>query len=102
MNINHICVVKRSKRRYLIIACFALVTCSWPACDESALVMDEVEIVVQINGKVKDKMNVPADMTKEDLEKLALESEKVNELLEGKTIVKVIGVPGRLVNVVVR
>ena len=75
---------------------------SWPECDEKALVLDEVEIVIQINGKLKDKFVVSKDITKEELEKAALESDKVKELTEGKTIVKVIAVPGRLVNLVVK
>ncbi|MBQ6608409.1 MAG: class I tRNA ligase family protein, partial [Firmicutes bacterium] len=74
----------------------------WPACDEKALVLDEVEIVIQINGKLKDKFVVSKDITREELEKAALESDKVKELTEGKTIVKVIAVPGRLVNLVVK
>ena len=75
---------------------------SWPVCDEKALVLDEVEIVIQINGKLKDKMVVSKDMDKATLEKTALESDKVKELTEGKNIVKVIAVPGRLVNLVVK
>ena len=75
---------------------------SWPECDEKALVLDEVEIVIQINGKLKDKFVVSKDITKEELEKAALESDKVKELTEGKNIIKVIAVPGRLVNLVVK
>ena len=75
---------------------------SWPEYDESALVKDSVEVVVQFNGKVKDKMMVPANAGKEDLEKIALESEKIQGLLEGKSVVKVIAVPGRLINIVVK
>ena len=75
---------------------------SWPVCDEKALVLDEVEIVIQINGKLKDKLTVSKDIDKSELEKIALESDKVKELTEGKTIVKVIAVPGRLVNLVVK
>ena len=75
---------------------------SWPEYDETALVKDSVEVVVQFNGKVKEKMMVPANANKEELEKIALESEKIQGLLEGKSIVKVIAVPGRLINIVVK
>ena len=74
----------------------------WPECDESALVKSTIEIVVQINGKLKDKLEVPAEISREELEKIALESEKVKALIEGKTVVKTIAVPGKLVNVVVK
>ncbi|WP_174760604.1 MULTISPECIES: leucine--tRNA ligase [Aneurinibacillus] len=74
---------------------------SWPAFDESALVLDEVEIVVQINGKVREKMVIPANATKQEMEAIANENEKIKELTAGKTIRKVIAVPGKLVNIVV-
>ncbi len=74
----------------------------WPAFDESKCVDDEVEIVVQINGKVKDKILIPAEITKDEMEKLARENEKIQALTEGKQIVKVICVPGKLVNIVVK
>jgi leucyl-tRNA synthetase len=74
----------------------------WPKVDESMLVKNTVEIVLQINGKVRDKMNVPADLSKEDLEKTVLADEKAKALTDGKTVIKVIAVPGRLVNIVVR
>ncbi|ABV63327.2 MULTISPECIES: leucine--tRNA ligase [Bacillus] len=73
---------------------------AWPQYDESKLVDDEVEIVVQLNGKVKAKLTVPADATKEQLEDLAKSDARVKEQLEGKTIRKVIAVPGKLVNIV--
>ena len=75
---------------------------SWPVHDEAKLVDDEVEIAVQINGKVRSKVVVPADVTKEELEKAALAEPRVKELTEGKEIKKVIGIPGRLVNIVVK
>jgi len=74
----------------------------WPEVDEAALVQDEVTVVVQVNGKVRDRMIVSADISKEDLEKLVLAQPAISEWIEGKTIVKVITVPGKLVNVVVR
>ena len=73
---------------------------AWPAYDESKLVDQEVEIVIQVNGKVKHKLTVPTDATKEMLEQLAMDDEKVKEQIEGKTVRKVITVPGKLVNIV--
>lgn len=73
---------------------------SWPTYDESKLVDEEVEIVVQINGKIKAKKLVPVDATKDMLESIALEDEGIKAQLEGKTIRKVIAVPGKLVNIV--
>lgn len=74
---------------------------NWPVFDESALVLDEVEIVVQINGKVREKLVIPANATKQEMEAIANENEKIKELTAGKTIRKVIAVPGKLVNIVV-
>lgn len=73
---------------------------AWPTYDESKLVSDEVEIVVQINGKVKTKLTVAAKATKEELEEVAMNDDKVKEQLVGKTVRKVITVPGKLVNIV--
>ena len=75
---------------------------SWPKYDDSALVKDEVEIVVQINGKVRGKLSVATNISREDMEKLAIEDEKIKSLVEGKNIVKVIAVPKKLVNIVVK
>ena len=72
----------------------------WPQFDEACLIEDEIEIVVQVNGKVRDKIFVANDAPKEDVEKAAMESEKVQSFIEGQTVRKVIVVPGRLVNVV--
>ncbi|WP_080844367.1 leucine--tRNA ligase [Cytobacillus gottheilii] len=73
---------------------------SWPAFDEAKLTDDEVEIVVQVNGKVKAKLMVPADAQKDILEQIAMDDDKVKEQIEGKTVRKVIAVPGKLVNIV--
>ena len=70
--------------------------------DETALVKDEVEIVVQINGKVRGKLSVAANISREEMEKVAMEDEKIKALVEGKTIVKVVAVPKKLVNIVVK
>lgn len=72
----------------------------WPTCDEAALVEDEVEVVFQVNGKVRAKSNVPRDLGKDELEKVALANETVQEYIEGKTVRKVIAVPNKLVNIV--
>jgi len=74
----------------------------WPEYDESKLVENEVEIVLQINGKNREKLLIPADTGKEQMEELAMANETIKELIAGKTIVKVIAVPGKLVNIVVR
>ncbi len=72
----------------------------WPTYDESKLVDNEVEIVLQINGKVRTKLTVARDIGKEDLEKIAMEDETIRSQIEGKTVRKVIAVPGKLVNIV--
>ena len=71
---------------------------SWPTFDESKLVEDEVEIVVQVMGKVRAKLTMKKDASKEEMEQLALEA--IKEQIEGKTVRKVIVVPGKLVNIV--
>ena len=74
----------------------------WPEYDPSALVLDEIEVIVQINGRIKDKLEVPRDTDKEKLEELARSSAKVQSACEGKTIVKAIVIPGKLVNFVAK
>ncbi|MEG0438425.1 MAG: leucine--tRNA ligase [Solibacillus sp.] len=74
----------------------------WPTADDSKLVDDEVEIVVQVLGKVRAKVQVAKDISKEDLEKVALEDSRVQEFIDGKTVVKVVVIPGKLVNIVVK
>ena len=74
----------------------------WPEYDESALVKDTIEIVVQINGKIKEKINIAGDSSREDMEKIAVENDKIKVLTEGKNIVKIIAVPGKLINIVVK
>ena len=75
---------------------------SWPKYDESALVKDEVEVVVQVNGKVRGKLTVGANVSREEMQELAIADEKIKALVEGKTIVKVVAVPKKLVNIVVK
>ncbi len=72
----------------------------WPAYDEAKLKDDEVEIVIQINGKVKHKLLVPINTNKDALEQIAMDDDKIKEQIDGKTIRKVIAVPGKLVNIV--
>lgn len=72
----------------------------WPTYDEVALIEDEVEVVFQINGKVRAKASVARDLSKEELEKTAMAEDSIKEQLEGKTIRKVIVVPNKLVNIV--
>lgn len=75
---------------------------TWPDFDESALVKSTVEIVVQINGKLKAKMNISGDLDKAAMEKLVTESDEIKALIADKSVVKIIAVPGRLINIVVR
>ena len=74
----------------------------WPTFDESKLVSATVEIVVQLMGKVKAKLDVKKDLTPAELEQIVLANEEVKELIEGKQVMKVIVVPGRLVNIVAK
>jgi len=73
---------------------------SWPQHDPQALIQDSVELVIQIKGKVRGTIQVPADCDKETLEALALASEVAKRWLEGKPPRRVIVVPGKLVNLV--
>ncbi|MCR1900232.1 leucine--tRNA ligase [Irregularibacter muris] len=75
---------------------------SWPKYDLEALKQEEAEIVVQINGKVRDKMILPVDATKEDMEAAVLKREKIKQFLEGKEIVKIIAIPKKLINIVIK
>jgi len=75
---------------------------AWPQYDPAAVVEAEIELVVQVNGKVRDRVRVPRDADEETVRQAALASAKVQEFLNGKEVARVIVVPGRLVNVVVR
>jgi leucyl-tRNA synthetase len=74
---------------------------SWPAYDERLLVEDEVEIVLQINGKVRDRMKMSIFATDEEMKTAALSNPKIHERIAGKTVRNVIVVPKKLVNIVV-
>ena len=75
---------------------------AWPTWDEAKLVENDVEIVIQIKGKVRAKLVVPKDSSREELEKLALANDKIQAEIAGKDIIKVIAVPNKLVNIVVK
>ena len=79
----------------------AVVNVLWPEIDESALVQDKIELMVQVNGKLRSKLSVAADLSKDAIETLALADEGVLKFTDGKEVRKVIVVPGRLVNIVV-
>jgi leucyl-tRNA synthetase len=74
----------------------------WPEVCEEALKQDAIEVIFQINGKVRGKVKVPVDISKEEMQDLALADERVQKFTTGKTIIKTIAVPGRLVNIVVK
>jgi leucyl-tRNA synthetase len=78
-----------------------LAYCPWPSFDPALLVESTIEIPVQVNGKLRDRITVPAEITDSELETRALASDKLKPFLEGKTVKKIIIVPKRLVNIVV-
>ncbi len=79
-----------------------IMTESWPAYDEKLAVEEAVELVVQINGKVRERHAITAGASEDDLKKMAMEGEKISQLIEGKEVVKVIVVKGKLVNIVIK
>ena len=72
----------------------------WPSHDEAHLVESTIEMAVQVNGKLRDRIQIPADMDKSDIERIAMESENVQRHTKGKNVKKVIVIPGKLVNIV--
>ena len=80
----------------------SLYKAGWPKFDENALMRDEIEIVVQVNGKVKEKLYVIANLDVEAFEKIVMENDKIKLLSDGKEIVKIIAVPNKLVNIVLK
>ena len=74
----------------------------WPTYDEEKTIDSEIDIAVQVNGKVRDTIRIKKDSSKEELEKLALSSDIIQKWITGKEIVKVITVPNRIVNIVIR
>lgn len=79
-----------------------LVNVKWPDFSEELTVRDEIEIVFQVNGKIKSKVNVSSDITEDDMKKLAFSDHKILELTSGKEIVKAVVVQGKLVNIVIK
>ncbi len=78
-----------------------LLHAEWPKCDESKLVKATVEIALQLNGKIRCKLNVPSDLTRENAEEYLKSLPEVQALIADKTVRKLVFVPGRLVNIVV-
>ncbi|WP_312650803.1 leucine--tRNA ligase [Proteiniclasticum sp.] len=74
----------------------------WPVFDESALIKDEVEIVIQINGKIKERIMIPTSASDDEIKEMAVANDTIQKETEGKTVVKVIVIKGRLVNIVVK
>lgn len=79
----------------------AIIDCPWPAVDESALEQDQVQLVIQVNGKLRGKLDVAKDTDQKTLETLALADANVQKFTDGKTVRKIIVVPGKLINIVV-
>jgi leucyl-tRNA synthetase len=78
-----------------------IIDAGWPVADAAALVQDEIQYIVQVNGKLRDRVMVPADADKAEIERLAQQGESVQRHMQDKEIRKIIVVPGRLVNIVV-
>ena len=74
----------------------------WPLYDADAIVEDEITIVVQVNSRVRDRMLVPASLTAAEMQEMVMKDPKVLKLTEGKKIIKIIPVPGKLVNIVAK
>ncbi|MFV0337206.1 MAG: leucine--tRNA ligase [Chthoniobacterales bacterium] len=74
----------------------------WPTWNEDFLIESEVEIILQVNGKLRDRVEIPKDMSRDEIEKLTLENPKIRETIEGKNIVKIVVVPGKIANVVAK
>ena len=73
----------------------------WPVVDEKAMVAEDVTVIVQINGKVRDKIVMPVNVDQAEAEKIALAQPKIAEMIAGKAVKKVIVVPNKLINIVV-
>jgi len=80
----------------------AVVDANWPVVDESALIQDNIQIIAQVNGKLRAKMMIPLNSDNQKVQELAFADEGVSKHIEGKEIIKVIVVPNKLINVVVR
>ncbi len=80
----------------------SLAYAAWPSFDEAFLKSSEVEVPVQVNGKLRARLTLPADVSQEEMQRLAMADSRIHELTSGKTIVKTIVIPGRLINIVVK
>ncbi|MGA2141679.1 MAG: leucine--tRNA ligase, partial [Brevinematales bacterium] len=80
----------------------SIIAARWPGFDLSMITEDVIHVPIQENGKLRDTIDMPRDVTKERMEELAMESKKISAILEGKEIVKIITVPGKVVNIVTR
>jgi leucyl-tRNA synthetase len=78
-----------------------LLNTEWPGCDEQALQAEEILVVVQINGKLRSRITVPADATQKELEEAALRDTRVQDFIQDKQVRKVVVVPKKLINIVV-
>ncbi|MDD4327940.1 MAG: class I tRNA ligase family protein, partial [Eubacteriales bacterium] len=81
---------------------FSVFSQPWPECDEKALIKDEIEIAVQINGAVKCRLNVPSSSTQEEVREVVMNNPAVDGFIAGRNVMKFIYVPGRLANLVVK
>ena len=80
----------------------AMIDVFWPKVDESALIQEDVQLVVQVNGKLRGKIMAPLDAENQSIQEMALAEERVAKFTKGKTILKFIIVPNKLVNIVVK
>ena len=80
---------------------YSIFNAAYPIYNEKALIKDEIEIAVQINSKIRDKISIPTNLTNVEIEKIILTDEKINKLIDGKSVKKIIIIPGRLVNILV-
>ena len=80
----------------------AVVDSSWPEVDESALVQENVQIIAQVNGKLRAKIIAPVDSTNQKVEQIALADEKIKKFTDNKELIKVIVVPNKLINIVTK
>ena len=74
----------------------------WLTYDENLAKQSDITFILQINGKIRDKVEITVDTPKDELEKIALNNEKIKQALEGKTVVKTIVVPNKLINIVIK
>jgi leucyl-tRNA synthetase len=86
----------------LLDGSFSVFNNNWPEVDEKALIKEEIEIAIQINGKIKERIEIPASLTEDEIKVEALNNTKIKESLEGMDVKKIIIIKGRLVNIVAK